>query len=95
MKQIYVDESALDNCYATGWSYGEICVGCNCCGRFDKKTMNNARLEYLKEQLSRVENFDGWATEYPELLELQKRNIAEDIIYYREAITKLESEVTK
>jgi len=29
--------SALDNCKKPEWSYGEICVGCNHCGRWGDK----------------------------------------------------------
>jgi len=32
---MYIDICALDDCQNTMESYGEICVGCNKCGRFD------------------------------------------------------------
>ncbi|MBU3111965.1 hypothetical protein [Clostridium lacusfryxellense] len=34
---IFVEYGALDNCKNVMESYGEICVHCNQCGRFDKK----------------------------------------------------------
>ena len=34
---IFADYSALDNCKNLESSYGEICVRCNKCGRFNKK----------------------------------------------------------
>jgi hypothetical protein len=34
---IHADCGALDNCKNLEGSYGEICVHCNKCGRFDKK----------------------------------------------------------
>jgi len=34
---IFVDCGALDNCKNPMESFGEICVCCNQCGRFDKK----------------------------------------------------------
>ena len=33
----FIDYAALDNCKNIEESYGEICVQCNKCGRFDKK----------------------------------------------------------
>ena len=38
------------DCYNLEDSYGMICVRCNCCGRFDTKTMWACRLE-LTERL--------------------------------------------
>lgn len=32
----FIDTGALDDCANGTASYGEICVGCNCCGRFDE-----------------------------------------------------------
>lgn len=34
---MHVDCGALDSCKNLESSYGEICVRCNKCGRFDKK----------------------------------------------------------
>lgn len=41
----------LDDCENLSDSYGEICVGCNCCGRIDKSTMHQCRIETYKRQL--------------------------------------------
>ena len=35
---IHITYSALDDCQNLESSYGEICVRCNKCGRFDKET---------------------------------------------------------
>ena len=34
---VHIDYSALDSCQNLEQSYGEICVKCNKCGRFNKK----------------------------------------------------------
>ncbi|MEG1609500.1 MAG: hypothetical protein RR348_06490 [Clostridia bacterium] len=51
---IFVEASALKNCVNRMASYGEICVGCNCCGRFydDKGASLTA-----KQKEERVENW--------------------------------------
>ena len=38
MSEIHVDITAKESCMNPMDSYGEICVRCNCCGRFDEKT---------------------------------------------------------
>lgn len=41
---IHVDYSPVENCQSLELTYGEICVKCNKCGRFDKKkTMINSK----------------------------------------------------
>jgi len=57
----FIDITALDNCYATMWSFGEICVNCNCCGRKSKVGMLAARFNYHKEELDNSINFIHWA----------------------------------
>lgn len=37
MLNIYVSYAVTDDCKNLAESYGEICVQCNKCGRFDKK----------------------------------------------------------
>jgi hypothetical protein len=34
---LYIDSSVIDHCQNLMESYGEICVGCNKCGRHDKE----------------------------------------------------------
>lgn len=74
-------------CYATIWSYGNICVGCNCCGRQKKGLkMWEARLNFHKGELERNINFNQWAEGCPELIETQKTNIKINIAYQKAKI---------
>lgn len=88
---IHIDYSARSNCYNVGESYGEICVQCNCCGRFDKKTMYECRLEtdkrHLEEELQSV-----GSPEYP--LELQQKNIQTNILWFKDRIAAAEKEMS-
>lgn len=63
-KEIYgiACSSVLDKCYNLEESYGEICVRCNCCGRIDKKTMYQCRVEHDKQMLQKCVNdlFHEW-----------------------------------
>lgn len=69
------------------WSYGEICVGCNCCGRQQKGLeMYQARLNYHHEELNRHVNFEQWAEGFPELIETQKANIKSNIAHHKAKI---------
>ena len=47
-------KSVMDNCQNPYDSYGEICVGCNCCGRFRQDTMWQARYELAIRRLSEL-----------------------------------------
>jgi len=73
----FLDFGVQKNCYATLWSYGEICVGCGCCGK-PSPQRDKARLEYWQEELSRLGNFPYFADD-PKLRALQERNIAIDL----------------
>lgn len=46
--------SIMGNCQNPYDSYGEICVGCNCCGRMGEDTMWQARYELAARQLSEL-----------------------------------------
>ncbi len=84
----FVDYYVINNCYATMWSYGEICVGCNCCGRIEKGLkMYESRLSYHKEQLEDRLNFNQWADGYPELISIQKKNVKASISYAKASIS--------
>ena len=80
----------MRNCYATGWSYGEICVGCNACGRIDKDKIkvNKAKLSYAKYEMQRLNHFNSWGNT-KDLIALQKKNITQDKKYWREEIKKI------
>ncbi len=63
-------------------SYGEICVGCNCCSS-DKKIRYPARLQLYEQQLQQDLNFNRWTKG---LKRLQKRNIKLNITYDKRRI---------
>lgn len=71
--------SAMDECYNPYDSYGEICVGCNCCGRIDKSTMHQCRIETDKRHL--VETAQHLTGEDYQT-ELQQKNILSSIEYF-------------
>lgn len=83
----FIDFAASNKCYAVMWSYGEICVGCNCCGRQEKGLkMWEARLNYHEEELDGNINFNQWADGYPEMIETQNENIKINIAYHEAKI---------
>jgi hypothetical protein len=84
MNYLHISISALENCI-NGDSYGEICVRCNACGRFDKSTQKECAIKMYKRQLQEQYNFNGW-------IEGQKRNIESNIQYFKKKIAELEVE---
>lgn len=68
--------NVISNCKNLYDSYGEICVCCNACGRFNPETQLEAELHILKRELKKCQEFDNWITG---LEELQRKNIAQDI----------------
>ena len=81
------DFRALDNCYALMYSYGEICVNCNCCGRFEKGLpMWKARIAFHMNELDKQRNFNFWFENDTELFAIQKQNQKANIKYQ---LTKL------
>lgn len=68
-------------------SYGEICVLCNACGRFDKATQRECALEMYMEKLQEQYNFNNWIEG---LEEHQKKVNESNIRYYKEKIKELE-----
>ena len=87
----YICISALRNCYAVMWSYGEICVHCNCCGRYEKGLwMWLARLRYHDCQLQVDENFDDYSEHWEAL---QRRNVKLNIAYDKRMIKKCEERI--
>ena len=82
----HISFSVTENCYAVVWSYGEICVHCNCCGRYEKGLkMWEARLNFHKIELERGLNFSNWA-EDPRVVKTQKAIQKENISYERAKI---------
>jgi len=85
---------ALKDCYAITWSYGEICVGCNCCGRInsDKNKILKAKLRYAKEQLSEQLHFKNWGNT-PEIIRLQEYNLKENKRYWRKEVFSIKNQL--
>ncbi len=48
---MHIDYAVKPNCYNPMDSMGEICTMCNCCGRVDKTTMHQCRVEADKRHL--------------------------------------------
>ena len=65
------------------YSYGEICVGCNACGRIDQNAMWKARYDMYVMQLKELVSKYGDAFFNSNL---QQMNIAKDVIFYGEKI---------
>ncbi len=72
---LHVDYQARKDCYATSWSYGEICVGCGCCSK-DNLTRWIARLNYNILEREEQKHFNQWI---PGLIRLQKRNMKSNL----------------
>lgn len=89
-------KSALENCQNPYDSYGEICVGCNCCGRFGEDTVWQARynqaVERLQDNILKLQ--DGYFQS-----NLQQKNICANISYWceklQEALTYLDFDTEK
>lgn len=79
--------SVTNNCVNLFDSYGEICVGCNACGRFNESTKHKCYLDVLKRQLAEAESFDDWVDG---MEELQRKNKAANIEYTKNKIKKVE-----
>lgn len=90
--QGFVDEAAGEKCYSTAWSFGEICVGCGCCAA-DPMTRVKARIAYHRTLLHNDRHFNGWYEDDPEILELQKRNVAENIAWNKAKLKELRKEL--
>jgi hypothetical protein len=91
---MHICYSVADNCQNLYDSYGEICVGCNCCGRIDPKTKLQCQLELAKRQLEEKQQFDMWDNDYPEVNAIQHKNVAADIKYFKQKIAKIEQEIS-
>ena len=80
----HICEAAKENCYATLWSYGEICCHCGCCAD-DPEIRIPARKEYIHYELERLyrdladKRFD----------EYQVKNIKSSIVSWRKELAEL------
>ncbi len=90
----FIDFQIKSNCWNLMDSYGGICIYCGFCAA-DKKKRYEARLRCLKRWLEERENFDGWAVDDPELLETQKKNVADDVRYFKRRIRYYEGKLKK
>lgn len=84
---IHIDYAVNEDCLNFYDSYGEICVHCNACGRFNKETMHEDYLKVLKEHVKENINLSEWMEGYEEL---QKSNIQENIKYLEDEIKRVE-----
>lgn len=82
----FIDFAVTKDCINMD-SYGEICVHCNACGRFDKTTQKECALKMYKEKLQEQYDFDDWDKD---LEWLQRKNIKSNIEYFKEKIRELE-----
>ena len=87
--KIFISMSAMSECINPD-SFGEICVCCNACGRFDKNTQKECALNLYKKLLKEEYEFNGWIEG---MEEVQKKNIEVNIEYYKKKIAEIESEV--
>lgn len=79
---------AKENCYATMYSYMEICVGCGCCERGAYKE----RLEYHQEQLNQHISFNNWFLDKEGRL-VQKQNLKKAIKHEKAKIRQLKMKI--
>jgi len=86
--EILIDFTAADDCMNPN-SYGEICVKCNGCGRFDKATQKESALRVYRKLLQEQYDFDRWHKKHEEQ---QRENIAADIKYFEAKIAELEKQ---
>ena len=91
-KALYLDQQVAKNCWNLYDSYGQICVKCNCCGRFDKDSIYTSRLRvvrrWLKEDKAKLRNQLYQS-------DLQQKNIRIDIRRFQRQIRYYECKVSK
>ena len=87
---LHISLAVADDCINLMESYGEICVKCNACGRFDKSTQKQAELDLYKRRLKEMEKVDEFVEGYSEI---QKKNRKENIEYLKSKISELEKGV--
>ena len=87
---IFLDQQVDKHCWNLYDSYGEICVKCNCCGGFDKKTMYASRLRTVKRWLK---EFQPKRTDPDFQTVLQQKNIRTDMRRFQRQIRYYERKV--
>ncbi len=88
---VHIDFAAEKNCYALAWSYGEICVGCGCCGKPSLKR-DKARYLYWLDQWEENLNFNHWFDD-PELRKLQETNRKLNFRYLKSRLNRYKTKV--
>ena len=86
----HICTSAKADCYALGWSYGEICCHCGCCSD-DPKIRIPAREKYIQFEIDCCKNFDGW-DENPEWRKIQEENNASSLASWEKELAALKKE---
>ena len=79
-------KSTMDNCKNPYDSYMMICVGCNCCGRMNQKTMWQARYDLAVRRLGEL--CDQLASEHFQT-NLQQGNICSSISSWSEDLKEI------
>lgn len=82
MANTHIDFGVSKDCVNPD-SYGEICVKCNCCGRFGKETMWIRRYNMYWRNLAEL--IDKHSDDFY-FTDLQQTNIARDIVTYGQYI---------
>jgi hypothetical protein len=88
---MFIDYVVANDCLNPFDSYGEICTKCNSCGRWNKETMLNDRLEVYKRHLQEEYEFDNWIEGFEET---QRANIQSNIEYLQGLIKETEEVIS-
>ena len=84
--ELHISRSVMANCQNPYDSYGEICVGCNCCGRMGEDTMWQARYEVAVRHLSEL--VEKLSSEHFQT-NLQQANICSSISLWSEDLKEI------
>lgn len=86
---IFIDYSVSEDCI-NDYSFGEICVKCNACGRFDMRTQRKDAIRMWKQQLEELQEesaqIQGMIYDNN-----QAKNILSRITYIQKKIKELEN----
>ena len=91
---VHIGFSVAKDCENPYDSYGVVCVGCNCCGRYNPDTKMQCQLELNKRMLQESIDFDQWAAD-AKIRAIQRRNKKSDIKYFTKKIATIEAEIAK
>ena len=91
---IHVDFSVREDCLNPEDSYGEICVHCNCCGRFNPSTKYESRIKTYERQLQEDYQFKSWS-EDESIRRTQEENHKSNIQYMKRKIRQAQKDYAK